>query len=566
MSTLACSLLSAATPTVAIKVDQAGYLLGAPKIAVIVGPGSHVGETAGRFVIRRSNDGSAAYQGSLSEPRLDPDSGDAVQQADFTVLHEKGRFYLDVPRVGRSWNFVVNTDVFNRVYYLAMRSYYGQRCGTAVDLGSEFPGFKHAACHLAGVYHESAGHTGAHESKQGWHDAGDYGRYVVNSGITTGTLLWAWELYSARISKIKLNLPESQNGIPDMLNEIRWNLAWMLTMQDADGGVWHKQTSTRFAKFVMPESDQLVSAVIGTGQDPFKSTCATADLAAVMAVAARVYKPFDANFSRQSLHAAESAWQWANAHPNVTFKNPPGVLTGEYGDGNCGDERLWAAAELTSTTRQPQYEDYFLQHYREYLTTIQSSNPPSWSMLGPLALWRYALSSSGNADAVNEIRKLSITAANEIVNRSNRNAYRISLTSSNYIWGSNGVVGSYGMQLLIADQFQSDHKYADTAQENLHYLLGRNTFSLSWVTQVGEHAFQHPHHRPSAADRIDLPWPGLLSGGPNPGRNDPEMKNALPPETLPAKSYIDDSGAYACNEVAINWNAPLVFALAALVQ
>ena len=100
---------------------------------------------------------------------------------------------------------------------------------------------------------------------RGWHDAGDYGRYIVNSGISTGQLLWTWELFGSRIRNVKLNIPESSNSTPDILDEIRWNLDWMLTMQDDDGGVWHKQTSERFADFVMPEDDKLVSYVIGTG-------------------------------------------------------------------------------------------------------------------------------------------------------------------------------------------------------------------------------------------------------------------------------------------------------------
>src|SRR5512144_1533868 len=136
-----------------------------------------------------------------------------------------------------------------------MRSYYGQRCGTAVDLGAEFPGYRYPACHLAGAMHASSGKEGDHVSKGGWHDAGDYGRYVVNSGITTGTLLWAYELYPSTAGKLKLDIPESGNKTPDLLDEARWNLEWMMTMQDTDGGVWHKQTSERFAGFVMPEKD-----------------------------------------------------------------------------------------------------------------------------------------------------------------------------------------------------------------------------------------------------------------------------------------------------------------------
>jgi endoglucanase len=173
---------------------------------------------------------------------------------------------------------------------------------------------------------------------------------VVNSGISTGTLLWTWEIFGDRLKQVKLNIPESGNGTPDILNEIRWNLDWMLSMQDDDGGVWHKQTSERFCDFILPEKDTLISYVIGTGKEPYKSSCATGDFAAVMAIAARAYRPFDAAYAEKCLRAARQAWNWLEKYPDVTFRNPPGVSTGGYGDGDCADEHLWAAAELWRTT------------------------------------------------------------------------------------------------------------------------------------------------------------------------------------------------------------------------
>ena len=159
-------------------------------------------------------------------------------------------------------------------------------------------------------------------------------------------------------------------------------------------------------------------------------------------------------------------------------------------------------------------------------------------------------------------RRESLAAADQIVERTGANGYRVSLTKGNYEWGSNGTVANYGMQLLLANAFRPDPRYVHAALENLHYLLGRNAFSLSFVTQVGEHPYRHPHHRPSAADNNPEPWPGLLSGGPNPGRQDAVVRK-LPADTPPAKMFVDDEGSYSTNEIAINWNAPLVFLLAA---
>ena len=543
-----------------IKVDQVGYPANASKVAMVSAP-------AKTFAVKRVGDNASIFQGQLGPTATDSNSGDTLQAADFSSVRKPGTYYLDVPGVGRSWPFDIGPNVYSRAFYLAMRAFYGQRCGMAVDLGPEFPGYTHAACHLEGRFDSSSGREGRRDNVGGWHDAGDYGRYIVNSGITVGTLLWAYELFGARVANRKLNIPETGKGTPDLLNESRWNLEWMLKMQDDDGGVWHKQTSAHFPGFVMPEDDHLVSLVIGTTSAPYKSTCATADLAAVAAIASRVYEPFDKKFAATNLRAARQAWAWAERFPNVTFRNPPGITTGEYGDRECGDERLWAAAELWRTTGDVAYNRYFLDHYEKYLPTLVHPDPESWRVVAPMGLWAYALARRAGTDpgVVNRIRQQALAAAHQIVDRTRRNPYQVSLIAEDYVWGSNGQVGNYGVLLLVANAFSPDPAFVDVARDNLHYLLGRNTFSLSWVTQVGANPYRHPHHRPSGADNNLEPWPGLLSGGPNAARQDPVLQ-ALPAGLPPAKIYSDDQASYASNEICINWQAMLVFLLAGVLE
>lgn len=180
-----------------------------------------------------------------------------------------------------------------------------------------------------------------------------------------------------------------------------------------------------------------------------------------------------------------------------------------------------------------------------------------------MALWTYALGAAKGSDAalMKEIRDHTAQASHAIVESTRKNAYRVSLRANDYVWGSNGVAANYGMELLVANVLTPDPSFTEAAWDNLHYLLGRNTFSLSWVTQVGDNPYRHPHHRPSGADKNTEPWPGLLSGGPNAGRQDDVLKK-LPAGLPPAKIYSDDQGSYASNEIAINWQASLVFLLA----
>jgi endoglucanase len=553
-ATFFASAGAAEAPVTAIKVDQVGYLLHGPKVALVSVP-------AKAFEIKSSDRGRVVFQGAAGPAEFDPDSGDTVEALDFSALQQAGEYYVEIPGVGRSWDFRVDDNVFAHAYYMAMRAFYGQRCGTAVDLGAEFPGYSHAACHMHGEFHPSSGASGPRDNIGGWHDAGDYGRYMVNSGVTTGTLLWTWELFGPKLQHIQLNIPETGNGTPDILNEIRWNLKWMLAMQDTDGGAWHKQTSEHFSGFIPPEADKLPSEVIGTGTAPYKSTCATADLAAVGAIAARVYRPFDAQFAARSLDAARRAWDWTEKYPNVTFRNPPGIKTGEYNDDHCADERLWASVELWRTTGDAAYHQYFLNHYAEYLSIFDMPPSDNWSELAPMALESYLLSQRKDADqkARAAIRERFLAAARRVAASTRAHPYRMSLNAPDFKWGSNGIAAEYGVELLIANRIAPNPDFVDAARDDLHYLLGRNTFSLSWVTQVGEHSVLHPHHRPSASTK--LPWPGLIVGGPNAGRQDIVLA-ALPKNLPPAKDYADEQPSYASNEVAINWQAPLVFLLA----
>jgi endoglucanase len=462
----------------------------------------------------------------------------------------------------KSAAFEIGNNVYRNALWLTTRGYYGQRCGCNVDLGN---GYSHPACHLTAEYHKTTGKNGACKNHGGWHDAGDYGRYVVNSGISTGTLLWTWEMFNGAVRSLDLKIPESGGKLPDFLAEIRWNLDWMLSLQDNDGGVWHKQTSESFCNFILPQDDRLVSYVIGTGSDPYKSTCATANLAAVASIAARCYGPFDDAYAQNCLDAAKRAYTWASKHPDVRFRNPEGIRTGEYGDNDCRDEMLWAAAELWRTSGDEQYRRAF-EAGIAYLRTGNGLlvKTPAWNDVSAMSLWTYAIADrkGASSELLAQIRDSSVREAERLVQNSRQNGYGNTLALSDYIWGSNGVAGNQSLQLIVTDHLQKNDEYLQAVAENLHYLVGRNCWDLSWVTQLGTNAFQNPHHRPSGADKIAVPWPGLLSGGPNAHPADPV--GWMMPKRPPMQMYRDHQGAYSMNEIAINWNAPLVFLLASL--
>ena len=538
-----------------IFLSQLGYLPNSSKIATVLAQPQTPNAT---FHIHSHDLSAVVLERKLSPPALDSASGDNVAQADFSSLTTPGTYRLEIAGT-LSDTFAIRQDVYADALRLTMRAFYGQRCGCTVDLGG---GYQHPPCHLKDAFGPTSGRSGTTINTGGWHDAGDYGRYSVNSGISTATLLWAWEMFPAALHTLSLDIPEAGQGLPDFLAEIQWNLNWMLSMQDfSDGGVWHKQSSLSFCGFIMPQDDTMTSEILGTGSAPYKSTCATADFAAVMAIAARCYAPYDAAFSTRCLAAARRAWSWSRKHPNVLYRNPPTVTTGEYGDKDCADERLWASAELFRTTREQQYQTATLEAIKPLLPSLAVS-APSWNNVASMALWTYALATAEHPSAATiTIQRATQTSATQFIERTRSNGYGNSLCDSDYHWGSNSDAANQSLLLIVADRLNPQTNTFNAALSNLHYILGRNCFGVSWVTHLGHRPFMHPHHRPSIADGIISPWPGLLSGGPNAHGGD-AIADALP-KAPPMRMWLDNDRAYSVNEVAINWNAPLVFLLAA---
>ncbi len=280
-----------------------------------------------------------------------------------------------------------------------------------------------------------------------------------------------------------------------------------------------------------------------------------------MAIAARCYSLCAPKFAQQCLKSARNAWAWCQKYPNVEFRNPSGIGTGQYGSSTCQEEILWATTELWRTTGEERFHREFLAALPQSLETLQIE-VPAWNTVDSLAYWSYALAGEKSPDTiVAAIQQATLKTAQRLLHQSAENGYGNTLSLANYTWGSNGTAANQSLLLLLANHFQPDSALVDGALNNLHYLLGRNCLGISWVTQLGARPFQHPHHRPSVADHIVAPWPGLMSGGPNAHPAD-SVAITLPHQP-PMRMYIDNDRAFSMNEVAINWNAPLVFLLAA---
>jgi endoglucanase len=542
-----------------IRVNQIGFYPSMPKIAVVRNSSS------APFAIVSTVSSDTVFRGTLTTMQTWPFSKESVSVADFSDFRTVGNFTLAVPGVGTSYPFDIKNHVHEKLAIGTVKGYYYQRASTA--LLSSYAGiWARAAGHpdTSVLVHPSAATTQRPAGTiiscpRGWYDAGDYNKYVVNSGISTYTLLSAYEWFPEFCNQLTTNIPESGNGLPDILNEALWNVRWLMTMQDPnDGGVYHKCTDANFDAFEMPWYDTQTRYVVQ------KSTAATLDFAAVMAQTARITARFSSvipGFSDSCKQAAFKAWNWARQNPAVYYNQSqmnaqfsPVINTGEYGDGDVTDEFAWAAAELFVTTAQ----DSFLTVANPL--SVSSIDIPSWANVRILGLNTFAKNSKTIAAKVdtNTVRSRLVGWADWLISLIPSSPYQTVMGAQSWMfsWGSNAVAANQGMQLLIAFRLTQDSTYLRAALGNLDYLLGRNGTTYCFVTGFGNRSPQHIHHRISGSDGITAPVPGLLAGGPNPGREDGV---GTYPSSLPALAYTDDMNAYACNEIAINWNAPLVY-------
>lgn len=548
-----------------IRLNQIGFYPKAQKNAVILG------EKSTEFSVRDLSANKVVFTGKLGAVRNNQHSGKKSRIADFSTVQKKGKYQIEVPSLGKSVSFEIRDNVHKEVAIASLKGFYYQRA--SIDLPEKFAGkWARAEGHPDNkiLIHASATSEGRPEnhvisSPKGWYDAGDYNKYVVNSGITMGTLLSLYEDFPEYFETFNTNIPESNNSVPDLLDEVIWNLRWMLTMQDpGDGGVYHKLTNPRFDPMIMPDACKNPRYVVQ------KNTIATLDFVAVMAQSARILKSFDAQLpglADSCISASVKGWEWAKKNPDLLYnqdgmnkKFDPDVVTGAYGDKNLSDEWIWASAEM-----------YALTGKREYLKglSFETDKPmpiPAWSQvkaLGYYTIVRSAEALKTENNFVKEIQQTILTFSDDLLKDLENQPYNTVMgkTARDYAWGSSSVAANQGIALIYAYKISKNKAYLNAALGNLDYLLGRNATGFSFLTGYGSKQVMHPHHRPSIADKIIEPVPGLLSGGPNPGQQD---KCTTYTSKFADESFTDDDCSYASNEIAINWNAPMVYLSTAL--
>lgn len=480
------------------------------------------------FEVRRVEDDSVVYGGDAGPEVSAQDSGETVHVVDFREVTEPGDYYVKVRGVGRSPNFRIADDVYVEPFRAAMLGLYGQRCGTAVDLTWQDETFHHEACHLEDP------------APGGWHDAGDYGKYTNNGAMSLGVMLLAWRHFQPKVEPLELDIPEKGGDVPDFLDECRYQAEWLLTMQLEDGSVSDRISAANFEPVTTPPENAYTERRLAP-----PSTVATADFAAVLAMTARAFEPYDAEFADRCRTAAVGAWDFLRENPEVMPIQRMG-FTGTYNTGPYLDDLSWAAAEIWETTGDEGALAAF-----EADRSLPLRMEWDWGELQNIGFFTYLLSEREGRDEerVSELTNAAIVRADGLAYQADNHGYGRDLGVT-YYWGINGVVARTVSGLVVADRLAPKDAWLDAGSYQLDHLFGRNYYGRSFVTGVGFEPPLNPHHRPSAGDLVAAPWPGLLVGGPSAG-------------SPIATAWVDETADFRSNEVAINWNAALVYALAA---
>jgi len=560
---LSSTLVVAQQQSTQVKLNQLGFYPKSHKLAITPS------NDATTYHLREEKNGNIVYQGNLENGGFYNLSGETVKVANFSEFTRQGAYILGVDGGGESFPFNIGNHQFISLNAALIKAMYFNRASTA--LGQEYAEkWSRSAGHpdTLVIIHGSAASTSRPNgsnisSPGGWYDAGDFNKYVVPISSSINHMLFAYENFPSFFESQNLNIPESNNSIPDILDENRYALDWLLTMQDtSDGGVYHKLTHANFSSTIMPSKATNPRYVVQKG------TAASLDFAAVMAQAARVYEPFDTSFATSALKAARKAYNWAIVNSDISYNQSeinaqfnPDIQTGTYSDNSFSDEFFWARAELYITTK----EDKFYPD--NGWNGVGNSGWRNVQALGLFSLvhHRKELTATGLADT-SAMKNTLINAYEWYVNDSKTAPYRspFGIQSWQFNWGSNGGAGNLGMGILLAYQLTGEQKFYEGAIDIMDYLLGRNAVSYSYVTGFGDQSPMHIHHRQSAADNIIDPVPGWIAGGANPRNQNLDCGSNAYNSVLPALSYLDDYCSYSTNEITTYWNSPFVFLTAGI--
>lgn len=533
---------------VSIAVNQLGYFTHANKYAIAI----NANELQHVELVNADNHEIVDYIKLKRRPIYAKQENLFVKHIHFDHITTPGRYYLKADNE-KSHVFTIGDKLHEDTATMMLRSYYLQRCGVALD--DPITGIKHKICHTHdGVFARSDEFNKKgerHSATGGWHDAGDFGKYIAPAVASVNRLISLYLVAPERYQDKQLSIPESGNGKSDLLDEIKYKLDWMLKMQRQDGAVYRKLSGDTWISHRVPEKDTDTRYIFGI------SSPETGKFAAAMAMAARAFKDYDAELAERYLAAAKKAFSWLKQNPKqyVDWHESDDTGSGKYLLSEVdqepalktdADDRLAAAIELYLTTGDAQYlKGHLIQIYKAPYTLFE------WKDVSALSMWH--LLEFDDNPKLKKYRKL---IKRKLLSRARKHLYisensPFKLANKRLVWGSNKMTAEEGITLLHAWRYTGNKRYLTAAIRQMDFIFGANPFDLSYVTATGSNSVKTPTHLFGTAIKQTLP--GLMVGGPNSMAQD-----GIAPKDKGILSYIDSERAYSVNEYAIDYNSAFI--------
>ncbi len=572
----------------AVRVNQAGYVPDGPKAATLV---SDAPDSQAWSLV--DGDGETVLEGGTEPAGIDASSGLGVHLIRFDDFGIEGAGYTLAVGEAASYPFAIRAGLYDPLREQSKTFYYTNRSGIAID-DALASGYGRAAGHVGlapnlgdlavpcqnlsddsqQLYDAPWSCEGVRDVSGGWYDAGDHGKYVVNGGISVAQLMMEYErtltgaAEPAAYGDGTLSIPESGNGVPDLLDEIRWELEWLMRMQVPEGGEYAGMANHKVADVdwtglpLMPAADPERRVLYRP------STAATLNLAATAAQGARLYRGIDDAFATALLDSARKAWDAAEAHPALYAPPPdpeldPNPGSGPYDDDDASDEFYWAAAELYLTTGEQAWLDA-LTASPHHEADVFLPGGFYWKDVAALGRLDLAAVDSELPDRDRVRASVLAGADRHLAAQSDQHfGQAYAPQDGNYVWGSNSVMLNNLQVIGTAWDLSAEPKYADAVLTGMDYLLGRNALNLSYITGWGEVYARNQHSRwyaRSLDPSLPNPPVGTVAGGPNSTAvtdTDDPVADAMLEGCVHQFCYVDEIGSWSTNEITVNWNASL---------
>lgn len=527
------------------KVNQLGYKPDSEKRALVSGFPEKLAVYEGdTFMLVDKATGEVVFSGQLSMvSEFDEKySGEQILCADFSDFSGEGSYFLRADGINDSLSFEISESVYDELLKNTMRYYYYQRAN--VEITSAYGGKytrsdKTPKDFEAPLYYDREIKA---DVLGGWYDAGDLGKYVSPGATAANSLLWAYMMFPDCFSDGQNDIPESGNGIPDILDEVRVELDFLLKMQDKDSGGFYIKVKSK------SENDGDGDRTVWTGDGDKCITNATADCTAVLAFASKIYREYDSDYADTLLSAAERGWTYIEKNPNIyTVTN--------YSGENNSSSAFWASACVYYATGNENAHNWFLENDDKNIGSLRTgANGHNVGNMGIYGYYTYLLCEKRSEKVVAKTAKQFEGWKRSVLERYNANPWNIAIDENSFWWGTFNIILGNAQDMYIGSRLLGidESDAARVSCDAVNFITGVNAVRKCFITGMGEDPIKCTFSNIYYGDSSDGVPPGYMPGGVN-------SYNGGIISRFPLKCYYDSANDWFTNENAIYWNAVMVF-------